>query len=290
MQHQRKEFKRFCQRNAFTIEEREISHGWRCDVVQGGERLNVNFYLTGKVLVQGKASDLKSKIEAFFRNATPKPAKSSAAASPLQRLQQLDHSGVDESGKGDYFGPLAISGVYLTCEQIKLARSWGVRDSKQLQDKDIVKLAERIKQECVHRSLVFAPPLYNERYQQFKNLNKLLAYAHAKVIMALVEATNCAQVISDKFAAAHLIPSYFDSTARIELTQITRAERDTAVACASILARANFLQGLATLSQQHGIVFLRGATGRVKKQARTFAQQHGEARLAEVAKTHFKMF
>lgn len=288
MQDRRKEFKRFCQSNAFTIEEREITHGWRCDVGQGGERVNVNFYLTGKVLVQGKACDLKAKIEEFFHNA-PQPAKPSASASPLQRLQQIDHSGVDESGKGDYFGPLAISGVYLTREQIEKVRSWGVRDSKQIQNQEIVKLAARIKQECVHRSLIFAPPLYNQRYQQFKNLNKLLAYAHAKVIMALVEATSCAQVISDKFAAAHLIPSYFSSTARIELTQVTRAERDAAVACASILARANFLQGLATLSQQHGVVFLRGATGRVKKQARTFAQQHGKARLTEVAKTHFKM-
>ena len=197
--------------------------------------------------------------------------------------------GVDESGKGDYFGPLAISGVYLARDQIKMVCSWGVRDSKQLQEKEITQLAIRIKQQCMHRSLVFAPLLYNERYQQFKNLNKLLAYAHAQVIMALVEATNCAQVISDKFAAAHLIPSYFSSTARIELTQVTRAERDTAVACASILARANFLQGLASLSQQHGVVFLRGASGRVKKQVRAFAQRHGEARLAEVAKTHFKM-
>ena len=285
MQPSRKELRWFCQRNAFTIEEQEIAHGWRCDVGQGGERVNVNFYLTGKVLVQGKACELKAKVEEFFRTAS----KPSPAASPLQRLQHIDHSGVDESGKGDYFGPLTISGVYLNRDQLTQVRSWGVRDSKQLHDKEIVKLAKLIKQECVHRSLVFAPPLYNQRYQQFKNLNKLLAHAHAKVIMALVEATDCAQVISDKFAAAHLIPSYFNSTARIELTQVTRAERDPAVACASVLARANFLQGLATLSQQHGVIFLRGATGRVKKQARTFAQQNGEARLAEVAKAHFKM-
>ena len=288
MQDRRKEFKHFCHRNAFTIKEREIAHGWRCDVGHGGEQVNVNFYLTGRVLLQGKSCDLKAKVEEFFRTAS-EPAKPSPSASSLQRLQRLNHSGVDESGKGDYFGPLSISGVYLARDQIETVRNWGVRDSKQLQDKEITQLATLIKQKCVHRSLVFAPLIYNERYQQFKNLNKLLAYAHAKIIMALVEATNCAQVISDKFAAAHLIPSYFNSTAHIELTQVTRAERDTAVACASILARANFLQGLASLSQQHGVVFLRGASGRVKKQARAFAQQHGEARLAEVAKTHFKM-
>ena len=288
MKDRRKEFKHFCQRNAFTLKEREIAHGWRCDVEHEGERVNVNFYLTGKILLQGKTCDIRDKVEEFFRT-TPEPAKSSASTSPLQRLHQLDHSGVDESGKGDYFGPLAISGVYLARDQIKMVRNWGVRDSKQLKEKEITQLATLIKQKCVHRSLVFAPLIYNERYQQFKNLNKLLAYAHAKIIMALVEETNCAQVISDKFAAAHLIPSYFNSTAHIELTQVTRAERDPAVACASILARANFLQGLASLSQQHGIVFLRGASERVKKQARAFAQQHGDARLAEVAKTHFKM-
>ncbi len=284
MQGRRREFRNFCQRNMFTLEESEIAHGWRCNVGHEGERVNVNFYRTGKVLVQGKTCDLKTRVEEFFRTTT----EPSASASPLQHLRQLDHSGVDESGKGDYFGPLAISGVYLTCKQLDLVPSWGVRDSKQLQDQEIIKLAERIKQQCVHRSLVFPPRLYNERYRQFKNLNKLLAYAHAQIISALVEATNCAQVISDKFAAAHLIPSYFSSNAHIELTQVVRAERDPAVACASILARANFLQGLAALSQQHGVVFLRGASGRVKKQARAFAQQHGC--LAEVAKTHFKMF
>lgn len=290
MQDRRKEFRSFCQSNMFTLEEREIAHGWRCDVRHNEERVNVNFYLTGKVLVQGRACNLKAKVEEFFHTASPPAESSSPASLAWQRLCQRDHSGIDESGKGDYFGPLAVSGVYLTRQQIEMARRWGVRDSKRMQDKEIVRLAEHIKQSCVHRSLVFAPSLYNVRYQQFKNLNKLLAYAHARVISTLVAATNCAQVISDKFGAAHLIPSYFNSGTLIELVQVTRGERDTAVACASILARANFLQGLAALSQQHGTVFLRGATERVKKQARTFAQRYGEARLAEVAKTHFKMF
>ncbi len=286
MQVSRKQFRGYCQQQAFTFAEREIECGWRCDVAHRGERINVNFYLTGKVLIQGKACDLKTKVEKFFHTSPP-PAP---VSSSQQRFQHIEHSGVDESGKGDYFGPLAISGVYLQRVQLAQVRRWGVRDSKQLRTQEIIKLAERIERECVHRSLVFAPPLYNQRYQQFKNLNKLLAQAHAKVIMDLVEATDCAQVISDKFAAAHLIPSYFDSSAHIALTQVTRAERYPAVACASILARANFLRGLAALSRQHGIVFLRGATGKVKRQARTFAQRHGEARLAEVAKTHFKMF
>ena len=288
IQGSRQEFARFCRDHDLTLDEREIAHGWRCDVEQGGERVNVNFYLTGKVLVQGKASDLRQQIEQFFHT-RPAAAEHQPATSPLQRLQHTDHSGIDESGKGDYFGPLAISGVYLTAAQAKTVHRWGVKDSKRLNDKEIVKLATRIEQECQHRSLVFAPTLYNQRYAHFKNLNKMLAYAHAKVITALVEATHCPRVIADKFAAAHLIPSYFEANVRIELTQVTRAERDPAVACASILARANFLRGMATLSQQHGIDFLKGASGRVKQQARTFVQQHGEARLTEVAKTHFKM-
>ena len=92
MQDRRKEFKHFCQCNAFTIKEQEIAHGWRCDVRDGGERVNVNFYLTGRALLQGKPGDLKAKVEEFFRTAS-EPATSSPAASPLQRLRQLDHSG-----------------------------------------------------------------------------------------------------------------------------------------------------------------------------------------------------
>lgn len=280
----RQAFARFCQREGFSVRETQIPHGLRCDIEHGAARLNVNFYQSGKVLVQGKQSPLKEAIDAFFQATTAPPS-----ASPLARLRQLDHSGVDESGKGDYFGPLAVSGVYLPQAKVEQVRSWGVQDSKQLSDKEIMAIAVRIEQHLVHRSLVFPPPLYNERYRHFKNLNKLLAYAHAKVISALVAETDCARVIADKFAAAHLIPSYLSGTSRIELTQITKAERDAAVACASIVARANFLRGLATLSQQHGIAFLKGASKRVKQQARAFAAQHGTASLEAVAKTHFKM-
>ena len=207
-----------------------------------------------------------------------------------KNISERDHSGIDESGKGDYFGALAVSGVYLPRAKAETVLAWGVRDSKNITDNVIKNLAQLIKENLLHRSIVLVPARYNELYRRFANLNKLLAHAHAEVITQLVAASNCQLVISDKFADAALIPSYLPASCKPQLLQITKGERDLAVACGSILARANFLQSLAQLSAEHGVPLLKGASNRVKQQAYQLYQQYGEDKLTQVAKTHFKMF
>ena len=209
----------------------------------------------------------------------------------LHSYSSDDHSGIDESGKGDYFGALAVSGVYLPLSMVDEVKGWGVRDSKNISDSVVLRIASMIEDNLVHHSIVYDPPLYNELYASFNNLNKLLADAHAQVIAVLLKKTNCVRVISDKFASSSaLIPSYLPSGCRPQLLQITKAERDLAVACASIVARSNFLRSLQRLESTHGVKFPKGASNQVKARVRQLHQRFGAQMLTRVAKTHFKMF
>ena len=206
-----------------------------------------------------------------------------------QLLWDRDHCGVDESGKGDYFGPLVVAGVFLPLSAVDTVRSWGVCDSKRLTDKRALQLAEMIASKLINHSHVFAPPDYNVQYQKFNNLNKMLAYGHAQVIDKLLIDSGCKQVLVDKFGPSQRIPSYLSAPHRLELRQVTNAERDLAVACASILARAGFLNGIKQLQDQHSYPFAKGSSVKVKQQAQELLRRYGRERLHLVAKTHFKM-
>lgn len=196
------------------------------------------------------------------------------------------HIGVDESGKGDYFGPLVIAACYVGPEH--LAELDGVKDSKKLTDPMALRLAVQIKQTCPHAIVAIGPAKYNELYGKFRNLNKLLAWGHARAIENVLEQHPCELVISDQFAdPAGLKRQLFEKGRTIRLESRVRAEADIAVAAASILARAEFLRRLRKLSEDFGVQLPKGATS-VVDVAKRFVKAHGSDKLGEVAKLHFK--
>lgn len=195
--------------------------------------------------------------------------------------------GVDESGKGDFFGPLVIAACYVGPEH--LAELVGVKDSKKLTDPVALKLSERIAAVCPHSVIAIGPEKYNELYDKFRNLNKLLAWGHARAIENVLEVQGAKLVISDQFAAGGLAvkAALFEKGRAVTFQSMVRAEADTAVAAASILARAEFLRRLRSLSQQFGIDLPKGATNVIGTGKRLVAQ-HGPDALPKVAKMHFK--
>lgn len=197
------------------------------------------------------------------------------------------HIGVDESGKGDYFGPLVIAACYVGPEH--LAELEGVRDSKKLTDSVALNLSRRIRAVCPHAVVAIGPAKYNELYARIGNLNHLLAWGHAKAIENVLEIQPADLAISDQFADPRLILSRMQERGRgIRLESKVRAESDVAVAAASILARAEFLRRLQALSDEHGIPLPKGAGAGVPETAIRFAREKGFSRLSEVAKLHFK--
>jgi ribonuclease HIII len=198
--------------------------------------------------------------------------------------------GVDESGKGDYFGPLVVAGVWAASPDAEVLVALGVRDSKRVSDREAARLATAVRDALPTSVVAIGPERYNELYGTMRNLNRLLAWAHARVIENLLaEVPDCRQAISDQFGDARVLErALLEHGRRIALVQRPRAETIPVVAAASLLARAEFLRRLATLAARFGSALPKGAGPPVVTAGRAFVARHGAAALGRVAKLHFR--
>ncbi len=199
--------------------------------------------------------------------------------------------GTDESGKGDYFGPLVISGVYVDPDSLRKFKKLGVKDSKELSDNVIRKFAEVIRNTSgvQYEIINIIPSSYNKLYAKIGNVNRILGWGHAKVLENLLERCPAVEAISDKFGDESLINDALQSKGkRIILHQFTKAERFTAVAAASILARDKFNSWFDDRKRETNIDLLKGASAEVEKLAAGLIAQKGKEYLADLVKLHFK--
>jgi len=197
--------------------------------------------------------------------------------------------GSDESGKGDYFGPLVIAAAFVTPEIEPDLKLMEVRDSKMISDGRVLELARDLRQVCKHSIVAIGPQRYNELYEKIRNLNRLLAWGHARALENLLEQVNCDLAIADQFGDERFIlNALLEKGKRIRLVQRPKAEEDLAVAAASILARAEFLTRLRRLSDEVGTSLPKGASPSVELAARMVVKKHGRERLSTIAKMHFK--
>jgi ribonuclease HIII len=205
--------------------------------------------------------------------------------------QYIAHIGTDESGKGDFFGPLVIASVLADEKNAKYFLDLGIKDSKKLSDKKMLNMATEIKKVAPYSIIAISNLKYNELYNNMKNLNKLLAWGHARAIENVLEKEHCEYALSDKFGDESLIKSALMKNGRsIRLEQMCKAESDIAVAAASVLARATFVQKIQEMEETYGLKFQKGCSGLVKDGAKLFIEKYGKERLKEVCKAHFKTY
>ena len=248
------------------------------------EGISVTLYTSKKLTVMGRN---KSEFITFYLE--PEILHTFTFSHPEASIDHSARIGVDESGKGDFFGPLCIASVYGDESSIKELTKMGVRDSKAMRDPQIIKLAKQIRARCPHNLIQIYPKKYNELYAKFKNLNSLLAWGHATAIEKLVLETECTDVIIDQFASEHVVENALKKKSlTVSLTQRHRGEEDVIVAAASILARACFVEGMHKLSQRYGLKLPYGASAQVIAAGRQLVGKHGRDALAECAKLHFK--
>lgn len=254
-------------------------------VFQGKKKaLTVTLYKSGKLVVQGK--DSPEFIEFYLE---PELIKSLEFTHPAGKHDTTPRIGVDEAGKGDFFGPLVIAGVYGGKEEIEKLLKMGVQDSKNLNDGSIAKIARQIRQEVPHHVVRINPHKYNEIYPKFGNLNLLLAWGHATVIAALSEETGCTQALVDQFSAQpHVLNALKRKGLKIDLEQRTKAESDPIVAAASILARDGFVSGLEKISEECQIPLPKGASDKVLQCGKNIYRSRGIEIFDTIAKKHFK--
>lgn len=290
-------FRQFVQDRGWSIvAEKEIQSGYQFTVTDRTTAVPVALYKTGKTLVQGKPGALQTALKAWaYGSAGPtQPQLQDLVAAPSSpRMTGLARIGSDESGKGDYFGPLVVAAVYVDKQTEPQLQALDVRDSKQLGDSAILRLAEEIRDVCRGHGMMraYLPERYNELYQQWSNLNLLLADAHAQVLCGLQKKVPCELAIVDQFGDEALVREALSKTGcKIALEQRHRAEDDLAVAAASIIARAEFVRQMAVLSQSAGIDLPKGASNpRIVEAGREIVAAGGLEALRKVAKLHFKI-
>ena len=257
-----------------------------------GRDVTITLYNSGKILVQGTGTE--NFIQKYLN---PNISKQTTLNLQTEKNDKIDHNfeswiGTDESGKGDYFGPLIIASVAITQKNKDILNSFNIKDSKKLDDKQISQLAIKIKQHSIFSIVTINPQKYNELYKGFNNLNKLLAWGHARAIENILEKApqnSIKNAISDKFGDESFIKNALMKNGKnINLIQRVRAESDLAVAAASILARDEFVKRIYNLSLEFGISLPKGSTSNVIDTAKEFANKYGKSQLSKVAKIHFK--
>jgi ribonuclease HIII len=259
------------------------------------DRVNVVFYASGKLVVQGKGT--QDFVEFVLEPQILKRAVVGYEA-VLNPDLLLPRIGIDESGKGDFFGPLCVAGVYVNAELVEQWTEAGVRDSKSIgSDRRIKELAELIRGTpgSVVEVVAIGNEAYNRLHARMRTVNEILAWGHARVIENLLKRQSSmrpppVRAISDQFAASKrtVENALMGLGRKIELVQRHKAESDLAVAAASILARDEFVRRLAGLGQTLGIILPKGAGPAVNAVAADLVKRHEPAILGRLAKLHFK--
>jgi ribonuclease HIII len=296
------------------LEQKDIPYGRQFKVRFGGETAGFNVYYGKKglnLVAQGSDNAAKQAVEALFiamrggsvvKQSKPSNAgegvgkkfPSIKATEDVQVAYDEPWIGTDESGKGDFFGPLITAGVIVDPEAVPLLQALGVDDSKKITDAKIPSMAAEIRKICYgkYKLLPLVPAKYNDLYrrisEQGKTLNHLLAWAHATVLENLLEKQFVNLAVADQFANERYIINQLKGLGKqIKLIQVPRAEQNIAVAAASVLARDALITWHNDMKRETGISLPKGATN-VIKPGKDYVRKMGKDALVNVAKLHFK--
>jgi len=255
-----------------------------------GPKVNVTAYTSGKVVVAGKDTEdfVQNVIEAEVTGA-PKLGYDEV----LHPDWYEPHAGLDESGKGDLFGPVVAATVIAEQEAVLAWQKAGVRDSKTIVDPQILKLDELIRNTpgVVVETRYMDMTEYNRvMARPYASLNRLLASHHADALQAALQKKWVPRGLLDQFSKEPLVQREMKKKGleRFNLQMRTKAEEDPVVAAASIVARAEFVRLMRELSREFGDRLLKGAGAEAKAQAAVLIGKFGARALGHFAKLHFR--
>jgi len=253
-------------------------------------RLNVTAYTSGKVVIAGRGT------EDFIRD-TIEPEVTGAAKLGYDDVLHPDwfqpHAGLDESGKGDFFGPVIAATVIAEKPAIDVWIKAGVKDSKKITESQIMRLDKIIRDTpgVSVRTCFSGMPKYNQMMARpGQNLNRLLAWQHATALCDALERKWVPWGLLDQFTEQPLVQRELErkELKNFELRMRTKAEEDPVVAAASIVARAEFVRQMHELSKKFGTKLQKGAGPLVKQQANEMIRKFGARALGDFAKLHFR--
>ncbi len=276
--------------NLHLIDEKEINYGVQLKFARENNEIPLNIYVSKKkgisTVIGGSPVN---KLRPVLQKLLDKEITQIGSEHDWEKW-----AGTDESGKGDFFGPLVVCGFILDKKKESEFKNLGVKDSKDLSDKQIETIAKKLYKYNFNNIevIILNPEKYNELYLKFrdqnKKLNELLAWMHGRVILNLNRKHNFEGAVVDKFTGNNTLLSSLKDLKNINLIHRIKAEDDIAVASASIIARYHFLLRINDLSKKFGLEFPKGSSEKVIEIGKKFTKKYGKERLREVAKTHFK--
>lgn len=275
--------------NYYTSEIEQKNYNYEFIVVIGDRKIKVQVYFGKKgikTILQGDSFSKEYKeIKKIIFEQMEFEYDNQETSEPEEYI------GSDESGKGDLFGPLVIAAVFVDSKTKNKLKQIGVRDSKDLSDSQIFSLSKDIVKIVGdnYNIISISPSKYNKLYSEFKNLNKLLNWAHSKAIDNLLLKTNCKNVITDKFSAKELDITLNTNHSSVKFAQLTKAEKFVGVAAASILARNKFNEWFLKQSEK-GIHLIKGSSKKAEECVAELIRKIGKENLSNYAKLHFKTF
>ncbi len=253
-------------------------------------KCKISLYNSGTCLIQGKGAE---EFVTFTLEPLVLEGVSLGYEDVLNPEATAPHMGVDESGKGDFFGPMVIVAAYINPQLADAMREMDVKDSKQItSDKKALRLGSELRKLLGNRHSVvkIGPAAYNRLYSKMRSVNTLLAWGHARAIENLLEVIpECPRAISDQFGSKQQVErALMKKGQKIDLVQRHKAESDLAVAAASIIAREIFLLSLKQQAEFYKVTMPKGASAGVREWAVELVKKKGPTVLLETAKCHFK--
>lgn len=267
---------------------REVAHA-HFGAASRTDKVNISAYHSGKLVIQGKGT---TDFVQFVLEPQILQEVKMGYEHVLDPTMLEPRIGVDESGKGDYFGPLVVAAVYVDESVVWELKERGIRDSKQVSsDARIAALAKEIRSipGCKADVVPIGPAAYNSLQKKMGNVNTVLGWGHARVIENMLGKVSCGKAISDQFGNKTIIKrALMDRGKKIDLVQRHKAESDLAVAAASIIARDEFVRRLKILGKKYRVNLPKGASKAVIEAGQELVRLHGPEILSQVAKTHFR--
>ncbi len=261
----------------------------------------ITLYESGKIMFQGISADIEASLwieqERIKNNryidASGKEKTKSKENVPTKKFYNMATVGSDEVGTGDYFGPIVVSATFVSKDNISFLTDLGVRDSKKLTDEKIIEIAPLIIKNIPYVTYILDNDTYNNLKDEDKNMNKIKAILHNKVLTTLIKKDNYPYeaIIIDQFVYPKKFYEHI-SKAKEKITNVTfmtKAEDQVlSVAAASIICRYVFLKAMKKMSEELGTQVLLGAGANVDLLAKKILDEKGSEYLKHYVKWNFK--
>lgn len=260
---------------------------WESQISSGSDQLKLQVYYGKK----GIKTVIQGKTNTLLYQKVQEAVSGKSSNEKTEDIEEPDYYiGSDESGKGDYFGPLVTAAVFTTPQIRKSLQKVGIRDSKQISDATIMDYYRKIVQTpgVTFSYRVVIPSLYNQLYKTCQNLNLMLTKLHIETIQDQIVASKCQVAILDQYGNAEKTAREAKSIPGLRLIQTTNAERFTGVAAASVVARKHFLDWMHSFGQRLSHPIPKGAGGDADDFAKLIYSKYGSEVLIKMVKLHFK--